>query len=343
MHNRKREEIENNHVDKETFSVIINNNSNPLTWNEIMKYLAYATEATYSKKEEKGVYAKKYFIIPTDLTYLEDLGIDYNHIDSLGNNFLHYIYECSNTTSSPLRFYEEVRDYVTSKTHNVYHINNKGITILFNAISFLTSGINQKHFFDLLEKYPNFDLHHRDNSGRNLLNHALAYHSPLEITQFFFDKELSRTHTFGDNQNTLETFSFLGFDEKHVQWLTQLIKEIDITSDPTFKHSFLSNWMNFYISDTVHQSNKSQYIKWINTTLSLISQGEFLYTSDSINVLHNFLTSKQATYLKMVKKLEEKKDYLLAYDTYEMALKGLRYLQLNESLPQQSSIAKAKI
>lgn len=265
--------------ENQVFDRIVRDDS--LSWEEITDVLKHIKEySPFTGDYPKAFYDKNM------LSILENMGMDYNYLDSKGNTFLQFIYQ---TNDEAFQF-SPVRQYIQSKTKDIYNINKQGRHLLFNFLSGSKVGIGGEHFFSLLKQYPDFDLHKFDNSGHNLINHALLQEAPEEITQFLIDQNLSITHIDNNQSNLLNYFCFVSYTEKNISLFKKLVQVNDLSHKNKWDTSCLTSRIESSLQET-NPFNFNSHKNWVILFLETIKNKELMYDTTICKNLHETLKS----------------------------------------------------
>lgn len=295
-------------------------------WDDYLKYMIYYVESNYHNPQPFHTTITSI----NNLLPLEELGLDYNYKDDIGNNFIHYLYT---QKGNNLILSNEVEQYILDKTHNIYELNNKGENILFTLTNYYHAGIDGEDFFKFIKKYPNFNLHHKNNFGQNLLNTCLINEVPEALLKYLIDQNLSTDHIDNNNSNLINYFFALTYNTKNINLFNMLLKEQNISLKNTHDSSIIDVWCLTIKEDQSHYSRRSE--DWILHLCNQIINEEYnsLYTQDIYDNLR--------THVNILDKISYSNKKL--YETYNKTLKILHAHVLNQKLVTHENKAKIKI
>lgn len=343
MKNGKLYEIESVSRKIDFFNFIISDNKYPLYWHEILSDL----EVMCEKHPTLYCNLKTRFYQAQDFVILEDMGIDYNHLDAGGNNFLHFFWGNRRDKNSHLFLFDnDCHQYIASKTNDIYHLNNYKTSILFNMLKHSECGINGHVFFSFVEQYPSFDLNQLSLEGKNLINYALLESSPPEIIDYLIEKNVSITHIDKQKQSLLHLMPLTYYNSANKRFLSHFLLHLDISQEDQWKSTCIHNWLTFYTSENVHQSKKEGYLKWLKFTLDLIKNRQFLQTMNNTIYLQVLLNKSKKNLLDVVYSQENREYANIFTQSYNEALSSLNHFILNENLNHKdkpSTYVKIKI
>ena len=187
----------------DAWSCIVSNKSlrKTATWEELMGFLLYVERKNKSilNKSIESLFGNKSEKQIDIFESLESLGLDYNHIDYLGQNFAHYLVRCiqrnANAPLFEMRAYSNIPsfckfivefenvkipknalEYILDKTTDVGLKNLGGENVLSNYMSkfsVMDDSAALLEFKGLIKKYPELDIHCIDK-GNNLLSKAIT-------------------------------------------------------------------------------------------------------------------------------------------------------------------------
>ena len=287
-HNKLTKELKSIKTEKDAFSVIIKQGD--LSWDEIFEGLKLYKEIN-SQILSKSYYSEN------KIKELENMGVDFNHVDYLGDNFLLYAYKLKEESSDKkINFYGSVMNYVLPKIENIYIRNNSNKCVLHSMMSWSTSGQKGKDFLNFVEAYPNFDFKNSDKQGKNLLHHALIKNAPIEIVNFLIEKEVNLLAKDNDNNNMLNMFSLSSYTDENIAIFKYFLKIIDVSNKNKWKASCLNDWLEFCTSTGVQ--NKEMYQKWITELCEEIINKNFTYDQKSIKILQKDMIKHSKNYNK---------------------------------------------
>lgn len=291
-------DLEDIRFEHDCFKKIIEISNGKYYWIDIM----YAFKIFCEKHDKFYQSFPNYFYSERQVAILDKLGVDYNYIDAGGNNFFQFVMGCTYRDKEP-KFNDSIYPLIEKKTNNIYHINTFDRHVLFDMLSFSKAGLNGEQFFDFLKRYPDFNLHQIDRSGKNLLHHCLIQSAPFTITQYLIENKVNIQQIDKDGHNLLNLFSLMTFQKSHKKLFSQLLLELDISQEDRWGKNALNYWSEFITSEKVHSESKNTSIEWLKFSLSQINQHNFYYTEKSlpkviqlIEKLNNELTPHLETY-----------------------------------------------
>lgn len=263
--------------ENEVFQQIVKDNKRALYWHEIIDIV----ENIQAHTQFCNDFSKRLYL-PKNFLSLEKIGIDYNYLDATGNNFLQYaLHEKSHIKSRNLSCSEEAIEYIISKTSDVYNINSYGQHILFDMITISNAGVKGEDFFNIIKKFPDFNLHQIDKSGKNLLNYVFIGSVHKAIVEFLLEQNLSTTHIDNDGHNMLHNFCFSQYKEFNKKLFAQFLLENDICYNDKWNNNCLITWMK-----SIHYDQDENAVDWLLYTIKLLDEGLYLKKADTTNNLY---------------------------------------------------------
>lgn len=281
-YNSLRYELEDLEDKSKLFEILTNKNNfrHEPAWEDILRKVK-----DYYEIYNRGEW-QKHIVSKESLKDLEDIGIDYNYIDSFGLNFLHYALTSKNYPGSSFLNFSGTAaiHYIMSKTTDIAHLSNGGENILFYYTK--PSMSYEKNFDHLCTKYPQLNIHQVTNTGNNLVTAALMDHN-LELAKHLVDKNVSVQGIDSQGSNILHRFLFLGSGKESKALFASLIKEVDISHTNNRQENLLETWCRWLTDDTL--PDQTTRLTWLVFSANKISQGEFLYDEKSLDRLTNSL------------------------------------------------------
>ena len=280
-------------------------------------------------KEYKNENISTYIYDVNKPSILDELGVDYNHIDVKGNTFFHYmLYENSHAKITDIKFKDCLKfvdSFLSKYPHLVYKKNDFNQNILFEICSQLSlTGIDGEKLDLFLKKYNDFNLNDKDNYNQNILTVA-ALKNPYLVC-YLMDKGVDYKEPFlvmNKKRNVLSFYSRLNCNEGFKDDFRKIIRDVDMMYG---EYSFLSTLLLNL------ERNDKNSIKWLNFISDLIIDDDFC---NKPNILH-----KLKQHINQNKKLNEKEeDTQILSDAY----KKLNYAIMSSSIIEKKSQKKTKI
>ena len=258
---------------------------NTATWAELLGFIFYAIENNWflSKnfKSDNNEDKKGIFII------LDALSVDYNHIDSEGNNFLHYTVNSLNRNkiekSFSVVFYREHISYyaynfskkncfitqdgvehVINKTKDIGLKNKKGESILFGLTSNLDDLWGLKWW---IKRFPELDINCINNDGVGLLGYSLSS-TNIKTFEYLLQNGVScvdAKNYFKDD--IIISILEMEFNKKHKEIFKEIIKANDVfvTESGEIKtKNFFDEGVSWIIYEKTMARYKSRARDWIS-------------------------------------------------------------------------------
>lgn len=272
--------------EKEVFSVITQEGE--FSWDDIFEGFKLYKEINHKTLTQRYYSEDK-------IKELENMGLNFNHVDCYGDNFLLYAYRLKEESNDKkINFYGLVMDYIISKTENIYKKTNSNKCVLHSIMSWSTAGQNGKDFLSFVEKYPNFDFKEPDKQGKNLLHYALLKNAPVQIINFLIQKEVNLLAKDSNKNNMLNTFSLCAHSEETVAVFKYFLKILDVSNKNKWKSSCIKDWLEFCTSTGIQ--NKEMYQKWVTELCEQIINKDFLYDKKTIKVLQKDMMAYSQSY-----------------------------------------------
>ena len=241
-------------------------------WHEIMEKLSFYINSNY--KDPKSF--KNVFTSSIDFKQLEELKINYNYKDNLGNNFLRFIFENCHNRYIELAFLNNALDYIIEKTDDIYYLNNNNENLLFSMIEPRNAGLNGEEFFKFIKRFPKFDLHQKNKLGQNLINKAIFLQSDENIINYLIENNLSINHIDNNGNNLISNMIFSSYNKQNISLFNYLFDKNDITLVSSFEENALDIWLKQVKRDKLSHSGK-QAVKWINLFLTNCIEKDLSY------------------------------------------------------------------
>jgi hypothetical protein len=324
---------------KEVFPLLAHKEA---TWDDIFE----GFDLINDRNSSLGGTIPRNFYMPDSFKQLEVMGLDYNHKDEYGNQFFHYIMDKleNQTVKVGSRMYgEAILPYLLAKTENIYELNWGGRHILFNMMTYSTAGVQGEKFKEMLQQYPNFDLHIVDKGGKNLFHYALLKNSPPQLIDFLLEKKVDTHLVNKDSYNALNYFSLAGFNHYQKNLFSTLIRELDISHETVHKGTCISDWIEFVSSDSVNRDNKKNPAFWLNFACKKIVEKDFLYTNDTLSYLLKTLESNKVKYFSELYVVGDNDTVKELKTNYTHAITAVKTMKLELLLPEKSLQDKHKV
>lgn len=324
---------------KEVFPLLAHQDA---TWDEIFEGFDFINDRSNT------LWGKipRHFYMPDSFKELEGMGLDYNHKDQYGNQFFHYIMEKLDTQRPGKEsriFGTAIIPGILEKTNNIYELNWGGRHILFNMMTYSSAGVEGEEFKEMLSKYPEFDLHLVDKTGKNLFHYALLKNSPHQLVDFLLEKKLDTHLIDKDGYSVLNYFSLEGFNKYKMNLFSNLIRELDITHENKHRSSCVSDWIDFVISDNVREDSKKSYAYWLNFTCKKIIDKDFLYTNKTLDYLLTKLEDNKINYFSQLHFLNDQQEIKTIKSNYSNAITAIKKIKIEILLPEKEIVDKPKV
>ena len=320
----------------EVFQTLISDTTRKVRWAEVLNsiYSFYVTHPTfYLSNIRQNIFKKE------DFKLFEAIGIDYNYVDYEGRNFLqHIVYENThryNRENDHRKFlFPDIGfEYVIERTKDIYHLDRFGRHILFDMLEVSQTGLEAEYFSEFITKYPPQTLDLHDITHRNLINFAI-YRDNVALINYLIDRGVSYTHVTEDNETVLTDYPFMPHNKAAIKLFKKLALTVDIAFDTD--RSFLHSAFRYIDSDNESEVRK-KYRAWAQTALTLISEGEFYYTQESLKRLEAIFIELKSDYPEYI--MEDPQNLFKKSEQF------VRYKQIDLAVPAKTmgDFAKRKI
>ena len=302
---------------------------NTASWEELMGFVFYAQNKNDNVNHNLGQYS--FQTEPENersgFYFLESIGVNYDHVDVLGENFAHYILRCltdgsysqsfkvetyhdaygvSRFLKDERRFYvpSQAVNYILQKTTDVNLRNKKGENVLFYYLSAANGGLTGSKFMSLHEKFPELDLHCVNKRGVNLIAKAISLGS-IGIADYLMNEGVNYVDLKDSAGNDiLSCFTdFYLCDENEILFKKVLSKNnFAFTSEGEFKktnfiHEIavklnnLESWVQSYQKKV---SQVKLWANWLDLFVDVFTESEFSKDEKTLKVLEDEVANMKA-------------------------------------------------
>lgn len=294
--------------------------SKTATWAELMGFVFYAFERNKKiinkveiddfmlekpRKKEDDLYKDKNIFIILDL-----LNVDYNHLDSNGNNFLHYVLKSIADGAATEKFeikayrdnfmmerfalkvrniyiYSEDLEFVLTKTKDITLKNKMNENILFYLLNSVDGGVNGEKLKVWVERFPELDIHVVNKNEMNLVSKALSENS-FGVVNYLLNLGVGCV----DLKDDLENDILAGFIRWHGEQPVEVFKkvllknDVFLTQDGMFKETnFLHEIKENIQSDYLSEGQKVNSMNWLSVFCNEVLKGNFKHNHQSLEIL----------------------------------------------------------